>query len=45
MTSKMYGNFEKKKLTFYLKNDMRNFVNFNVRRGKSKNLHFSGLLL
>ena len=41
----MYGNFEQKKLTFCLKNDMRNFVNFNVRSEKSRNLHFSGLLL
>ena len=28
------------KLTFYLKNDMRNLVNFNLSSGKSENLHF-----
>ena len=25
-------------------NDMRNMVNFNARSGKSKNLHFDGLI-
>ena len=37
-------NFEEK-LTFRLKNDMRNWVNFNASSGKSENLHFDGLLL
>ena len=37
-------NFEEK-LTFYLKNDMRNLVNFNRGVEKSENLHFHGLLL
>ena len=33
------------KLTFYLKNDMRNLANFNLSSGKSEDLHFDGLLL
>ena len=33
------------KLTFYLKNDLRNLVNFNLSSGKFKNLHFDGILL
>ena len=33
------------KLTFYLKNDLRNLVNFNMSSGKFKNLHFDGILL
>ena len=33
------------KLTFYLKNDMMNLVNFNLSSGKPENLHFDGLLL
>ena len=37
-------NFEEK-LTFCLKNDIRNLVNFNASSGKSENLHFDGLLL
>ena len=37
-------NFEAK-LTFHLKNDMRNLVKFNLSSGKSENLHFDGLLL
>ena len=37
-------NFEEK-LTFCLKNDMRNLVNFNADSGKSENLHSDGLLL
>ena len=44
MTLKKDPNFEEK-LTFYLKNDMRNLVNFNLSSGKSENLHFDGLLL
>ena len=44
MTLKKYPNFEEK-LTFCLKNDMRNLVNFNPNSGKSENLHFDGLLL
>ena len=39
MTLKKDSNFEEK-LTFYLKNDMRNLVNFNLSSGKSGNLHF-----
>ena len=41
---KKIQNFEEK-LTFYLKNDMRNLVNYNLSRGKSENLHFDGILL
>ena len=37
-------NFEEK-LTFCLKNDMRNLVNFNASSGNSENFHFVGLLL
>ena len=40
MTLKKDPNFEVK-LTFYLKNDMRNLVS----SGKSENLHFVGILL
>ena len=43
MTLKSNPNFEEK-LTFLLKNDMRNLVNFNANSGKSENLHFDGLL-
>ena len=42
MTLKKDSNFEEK-LTFYLKNDMRNLVNFSLSNGKSENLHFDGL--
>ena len=35
----------KEKLTFCLRNYMRNLVNFNPSSKKSKNLHFDGLLL
>ena len=31
------------KLTFCLKNDMRNLMNFNSSSGKSENLHFDGI--
>ena len=44
MTLKSDPNFEEK-LTFCLKNDMRNLVKFNTSREKSENLHFDGLLL
>ena len=44
MTLKKGPNFEEK-LTFCLKNDTRNFVNFNASSGKSENLHFDGLIL
>ena len=44
MTAQEDPNFEEK-LTFCLKNDMRNLVNFNQNSGKSENLHFDGLLL
>ena len=44
MTLKKDPKFDKK-LTFYLKNDMRNLVNFKLSSGKSKNLHFDELLL
>ena len=33
------------KLTLVSKNDMGNFVNFNMSSGKSENLHFDVLLL
>ena len=33
----------KEKLTFCLKNDMRNLVKFNAGSGKSENLYFDGL--
>ena len=39
MTLKKDPNFEEK-LTFYLKNGMRNLVNFNLSSGKSENFHF-----
>ena len=38
------ANFEEK-LTFGSNNDMRNLVNFNVRKGKSENLHLDVVLL
>ena len=44
MTLKSDPNFEEK-LTFCLKNDKRNLVNFNTSSGKSENLHIHGLLL
>ena len=44
MTLKKDLNFEEK-LTFCLKNGMRNLVDFNVNSGKSETLHFDGLLL
>ena len=34
-----------KNLTFSLKNDMKNLVNFKASSGKSENMHFEGLLL
>ena len=40
MTLKKDPNSEEK-LTSYLKNDMRNLVNFNMSSRKSENLHFS----
>ena len=44
MTLKSDPNFEEK-LTFCLKNDMKNLVNLNMNSGKSENLHFDGLPL
>ena len=44
MTLKSDAKFEEK-LTLGSKNDMRNFVNFDVSNGKSENLHFDMLLL
>ena len=44
MTLKKDPNFEEK-LTFCLKNGMRNFMDFNLSNGKSENLPFDGLLL
>ena len=35
----------KEKLTFCLKNDMRNLINFNLSSEKSENLHFYGIFL
>ena len=43
MTLKNDPNFEEK--TFYLKNIMRNLVNFISSSESSNNLHFDGLLL
>ena len=44
MTLKSDPNFEEK-LTFCLKNDIRNLMNFNSRSGKSENLYFDGIFL
>ena len=44
MALKKDPNFEEE-LTFYLKNNMRNSVNFYPSSGKSENVHFDGLLL
>ena len=44
MTLKSDAKFDEK-LTLGSKNDMRNFVNFNVSRRKSENMHFDVLLL
>ena len=44
MTLKSDPHFEEK-LTFCLKNDMRNLMNFNSGSGKSENLHFDGIFL
>ena len=37
--------WKRSKLTFYLKNDLRNLLNFNLSSWKFKNLHLGGLLL
>ena len=44
MTLKRDPNFEEK-LTFSMKNDRRNLVNFNPSSRKSVNLDYDGLLL
>ena len=44
MTLKSDPNFEEK-LTFCLKNDIRNLMNFNSSSGKSENLYFDGIFL
>ena len=44
MTLKNDPIFEEK-LTFYLKNDTGNLLNFNMSSGKFENFHFDGLLL
>ena len=44
MTVESDANFEEK-LTFCLKNGMRNLMNFNLSSGKSENLHFDGIFL
>ena len=44
MTLKSNSNFEEK-MTFCLKNDMRNLVDFNASSGKPQNLQFDELLL
>ena len=44
MALKKDPDFEEK-LTFYLKNDVRNLVNFNANSGRSENLHLDGILL
>ena len=43
-TLKSDAKFEEK-LTFCLKSDARNLMNFSESSGKSENLHFHGLLL
>ena len=46
MTLESDAKFEEKlKPALGLKNDVTNLVNFNASSGKSKNLHFDGLLL
>ena len=44
MTLKSDPNFEEK-LTFCLKNNINNLVNFNSSSGKSENVHFDGIFL
>ena len=44
MTLTKDQSFEEK-LTFCLKNDMRNLVNFNASSRKSENFHFDGFIL
>ena len=44
ITLKSDPNF-KEKLTFCVKNDMKNLMNFNSSSGKSENLHFDGIFL
>ena len=44
MTLESHPNFEEK-LTFCLKNDIRNLMNFNSSSGKSENLYFDGIFL
>ena len=44
MTLKSDPNFEEK-LTFCLKNDTKNLMNFNLSSGKSENLYFDGIFL
>ena len=44
MKLKSDSNFEEK-LTFSLKNDMKNLVNLDASGGKSEKLHFDGLFL
>ena len=44
MTSKSNPKFEEK-ITFCLKNNMRNLVNFNLSSAESENLHFDGIFL
>ena len=44
MKLKKDPNFDEK-LTFCLKNEMRNLVNLSASIGKSETLHFDGLLL
>ena len=44
MTLKSDSNYEEK-LTFCLKNEIMNLVDFNVSSGKFENFHFDGLLL
>ena len=44
ITLKSDPNFEEK-LTFCLKNDMRNLLNFNSNSENSENFHFDGIFL
>ena len=44
MTLKSDPKFEEK-VTFCLKNDIRNLMSFNLSSGNSENLHFDGIFL
>ena len=44
MTLKSDPNLKKEKLTFCLKNNLKNFGEFDACSGNSENLHFDGVL-